>query len=213
MAVATTHGQIPINLLPGEIRARQRMRRILAGLGMGAVGVVVLLGLITFLQRQAISNAEGELRAEQAEASRLRAEVEALRPFEQLQLSIDQSRASLATALTGDIAWSRFTADLATNIPGDSWLTSLSLTAAPGQSPDGLPSFGTVQYSGFVSSFPGLSGWLNTMDGLEGLQFVYLGSGTKQDSEGREVVSFSATANLTEPMLSGRCQQEGARCP
>lgn len=213
MAIAATHGQIPINLLPDEIRARQRVRRILTGLAMGGVGLLVLLGIITFLQRQAISNAEGELRAEQAEASRLRAEVEALRPFEQLQLSIDQSRASLATALTGDIAWSRFTADLATNIPGDSWLTSLSMTAAPGQTPDGLPSVGTVQYSGFVSSFPSLSGWLNTMDGLEGLQFVYLGSGTKQDAEGNQVVSFSATANLTEPMLSGRCQQEGARCP
>ena len=58
---------------------------------------------------------------------------------------------------------------------------------------------------------PGLANWLDTMSGIKGLQFVYLGSGSKGQDDG--VVSFSANAHLTDSMLSQRCQGEGSQCP
>ena len=60
-----------------------------------------------------------------------------------------------------------------------------------------------------MRNFPGLANWLETMEEIEGLRFVYLSNGSRTDAD----VSFSATANLTEAMLSGRCQQEESPCP
>jgi hypothetical protein len=87
------------------------------------------------------------------------------------------------------------------------------MSAQAGQTPEGDPSLGTAKYTGFVKSFPGLSGWLTRMEALEGLKFVYLNSGTKQAVGGTQVVSFTADANLTPSMQSGRCQGENAPCP
>lgn len=205
--------EVPINLLPVEIRARQRMRRIFVGVLVVAGALVLGLATTTVLQRRTISSAQSDLRAARAEAARLRSEVASLRQFGDMQARIDLSRATLGAALVGDVAWTRFLSDLAVTIPGDSWLTSLSMAAAPGQTPLGEESLGTVTYSGFVTTFPGLSGWLTRMDNLEGLRFVYLGSGSKQGGEGGGTVAFSATAHLTSSMLSGRCQGANAPCP
>lgn len=202
---------VPIDLLPAELRARQRLRRIFTGVLVGAGAIVIGLGAITVVQRQQIGSAERDLRQARAEAARLRAEVGALRHFGDMQARIDQSRQALGAALAGDVAWSRYLADLAVTIPGDSWLTSLSLTAAPGQTPAGEESLGTANYQGFVRTFPGLSNWLVRMDNLEGLRFVYLQSGRRGGTA--DPVAFSASAHLTSSMLSGRCQGPSAPCP
>ena len=71
----------------------------------------------------------------------------------------------------------------------------------------------TVEYQAMVKSMPGLANWLDTMSGIKGLQFVYLSNGSKSDIGGQKVVSFSASAHLTDAMLSQRCQGEGSQCP
>jgi Tfp pilus assembly protein PilN len=127
-----------------------------------------------------------------------------------MEQQIITTRRTLAAALLGDVAWTKFMTDLSQTIPGDSWVSSLSLSATPGTAADGTTSYGTAQYSGSVTSFPGLAGWLTSMSHLSGLHFVYLGNGTKGQNG---VVTFSATANLTPSILSERCQTETSPCP
>ena len=137
-----------------------------------------------------------------------------LKEFDTLQTSTEATQKVLQVALTNDVSWSRFLDDLDTVIPGDSWVGNLTMTAKPGQTALGESSLGTATYQGFVTSMPGLATWLDTMEKLDGLRFVYLSNANKQSTDGGpEVVSFSATAHLTESMLSGRCQKEGALCP
>lgn len=204
---------VPINLLPAEIRAGHRMRRVFVGMLIGVGALVVGLGGYTVVQRQAISSAQADLRLQRAEAARLRSQVGSLRQFGEMQARIDATRGTLAVALRGDVAWTRFLNDLAVTVPSDSWLVTLNVSANAGQTPEGEAALGQAKYTGFVTTFPGLSGWLTRMSELEGLRFVYLNSGTKQDLNGAKVVSFSADAYLTEVMLSGRCQTESAQCP
>jgi Tfp pilus assembly protein PilN len=171
---------------------------------------------VTVMQRLQISNEQGELREGRARAAALQSRVSQLREFEVLDAAADETSQLLAVALTNDVSWSRFLDDLDTVIPGDSWIGSLTMAAKPGQTPMGETSYGTVTYEGFVTTFPGLSNWLDTMEKLDGQRFVYLSSGDKQNVRGEggpEVVSFSASSHLTESMLSGRCQKEGVPCP
>lgn len=214
MSLATRSRRVvPINLLPAHVRSAQNARRILSMAAVGAGALVVLLVGITVLQRVRIGNAEETLRAERARAAELRTEVDGLKEFDTLQTAIDSNRQILAAALTSDISWSRFLDDLDSVVPADSWLSSLTVSAKPGQTPTGESSLGTAQYAGYVTTFPGLAGWLDTMSELDGLRFVYLSQGKKQDFEGRKVVSFGATAHVTDSMLSNRCQKEDAPCP
>lgn len=201
-----------INLLPPELRARRRGRRLIA---IGTVaGVVVLgfLGIVLLIQRNTISNEEEELRNLQDQAADLRTQVAELQEFGALKDEIDRKEGVLATALTNDVAWSKFLNDLSLIIPDDSWLTNLSLSAAAGEAPSGEQSFGTVSFQGFVFDFPGLAGWLTRTSQIDGLTFLYLNNGTKQEMAGQEVVSFGANANITEALLSRRCQEDNP-CP
>jgi Tfp pilus assembly protein PilN len=205
---------VQINLLPPQIQARQRVRRAFRlALGGAAVLGAVLLG-VTVLQRLQIADEREALRQQEAKAASLTAKVNELKDFDTLRSSAEETQKVLAVALTNDVSWSRFLDDLDTVIPGDSWVGNLTVTAKPGQTALGESSLGTAAYQGFVTSMPGLANWLDTMEKLDGLRFVYLSSANKQQSDGGpEVVSFSANAHLTESMLSGRCQKEGALCP
>jgi Tfp pilus assembly protein PilN len=203
--------EVSINLLPSDVRQGQQTKRWFSIAVSAGVALLVLLGAITVLQRMQISSSERTLRTEQAKAAQLRTEVGSLRDYELLEATLNSTQSLLNTALAGDVSWTRFLDDLDTHMPNDSWLSTISVSATPGTTPDGQVSLGTAQYTAFVTSMPGLAGWLDTMSEVKGLQFVYLSSGSK--SEGEDKVSFSASAHLTDTMLSGRCTTEDSQCP
>ncbi|HVL81328.1 MAG TPA: hypothetical protein VM840_07045 [Actinomycetota bacterium] len=201
-----------INLLPPEIRARQRQRRLLTIVGGVGAAILVFLAVIYFIQRGTIGDEQQRLEQLQAQRGQLETEVAALQQFGDLQQTVEQRRSTLAVALTNDIAWSRYLNDLSLIMPDNSWLVNMSLASSPGQAPTGEQSFGTVTFSGFVFDFPGLAGWLTRVGQLDGLAFLYLTNGTRTEIGTNDVVSFASNAYVTAPLLSQRCQ--GAeRCP
>jgi Tfp pilus assembly protein PilN len=202
---------VSINLLPSEVRSDQATKRWFNIGATAAIALVVILALITIVLRFQISSAERNLRTEQAKAAELRTQVSSLADFEALEASINGTKGLLATALAGDISWTRFLDELDTSTPTDSWLQSISVQVTSGADPLGQPSLGTVQYNALVTSFPGLANWLDTMSGINGQHFVYLSTGTKDPATGK--ITFSANSNVTSELLSGRCQGEGSQCP
>ena len=201
--------EISINLLPQDVRSTQKTQRWFQFALAGAITIVVILAAILVFYRLQIAHQEDILRDEQARAAELRTQVEALRDIEILKTQVDSARLTLAAALAGDINWTKFLDDLDANHPGDASLASVSVTSTVGTTPLGEPSLGTVQYSGEVGNMPGLASWLDTMSEITGQRFVYLSNGAKAEDR----VTFSATSHLTEQMLSGRCTQEGSKCP
>jgi Tfp pilus assembly protein PilN len=204
---------VQVDLLPDEVSSVQKTKRTFRLAVYAAVGMALVLGGASVFQNMQISDARGSLAEAQAQAQSLRTDLAELAEFEYLQTSLEQNRALLGTALRGDLEFSRLLNDLDLSMPPGSWLTNLTVSSQAGTTPMGEGSVGTVQYQGFVPNFPGLSGWLDTMDALEGLTFVYPSSGNRQDQGGGQVVAFTATAHVTNHMLSGRCQQEGSLCP
>lgn len=216
MAVRTRpRSDVQINLLPAQIQAQKKLQRAYRIAVSGAIVVGVILLAVTVLQRLQIADEQGTLREEQARAAAVNAKVAQLRQFDVLNSSAAEARTYLASAMTNDISWSRFLDDLDTVVPGDSWLGTLTMAAKPGMTELGETSYGTISFAGFVTQMPGLANWLDTMEKLDGLRFVYLSNGNKQRAgEGApEIVSFTANAHVTESLLSGRCQKEGTPCP
>ena len=109
---------VPINLLPAEVRADQRLRRVFNGaLGAAALILLILIGM-TVMQHRAVSSAKHDLAVETAHATQLQGEVSSLQTYGQMEAQILTTRKTLAAALVGDVAWTKFMTDLSSAIPG-----------------------------------------------------------------------------------------------
>lgn len=203
-----------VNLLPGEIRERQRIRR--RGGAVAAVGVVVLaaLGAFYFLQQLRLNDLERDLAAQEAENDRLRGEIAELQEFDQQQRELAASQDLLNTLLADEVRWSGVLRDISLVIPGQTWLTTLNgqITQAEGavqptDGPSGL--IGQISFNGFGLSHRAVALWLTRLEDVEGFANPWVSTSQKTEIGVQEVVQFTSTTDLSERVLA-RSQGGGA---
>lgn len=209
-----------INLLPPEIEQKRLVRRQSGFLVAGFVVFLALLGAIWFVRQSTLKEEEERLAALDAQRQELQTKVDALQEFALLEQTVTQKRATLAAAMLNDIAWSRLLVELSMIIPGDSWLTAFSGTAAtqgptppPGAAPPPgtvtSPSLGTLSFTAVTFDFPGVAKWITRLQELKSLQNIWVPAAAKAELAGRDIVNYSSTAELTQSATSGRYQQGG----
>jgi Tfp pilus assembly protein PilN len=205
---------VRINLLPGEIKERQRVRR--RGGAVAAVGVVVLasLGTFYFLQQVRLNDLKNDLAAQQAENDRLRGEIAELQEFDQQQRELAASQDLLNTLLADEVRWSGVLRDISLVIPGQTWLTTLNgqITqtegaAQPTAGPSGL--IGQISFNGFGLSHRAVALWLTRLEDVEGFSNPWVSTSQKTEIGLQEVVQFTSTTDLSEQALA-RSQGGGA---
>lgn len=119
-----------VNLLPPQIREHQQTRRITLAVAAAAGAVVVLLGLVYFLQSSRLSDADRELAAQQGVNAGLQAEIAELQRFAELKAMLSGRQQLVDGALQGQVLWSGVLHDLSMVIPGDMYLTSMTATVS-----------------------------------------------------------------------------------
>jgi Tfp pilus assembly protein PilN len=202
-----------VNLLPPEIRERQRLRRRVGAVT--ALGVILLAGMgaLYFLQQLRVNDLRRDLQAQEAENNRLRAEIAQLQEFVQLQQELQATQQLLDTLLANEVRWSGVLRDISLVIPGETWLTTLNgqLTqavegqpAAP-QGPSGL--IGQISFNGFGLSHRAVALWLTRLEDVEGFANPWISVSQKTQIGQQDVVQFSSTTDLSAEILGPR---EGA---
>ncbi|HET6771267.1 MAG TPA: PilN domain-containing protein [Actinomycetota bacterium] len=202
-----------VNLLPGEVRERQRVRR--RGGAVAAVGVVALaaLGAFYFLQQMRLNDLKQDLAAQQAENDRLRGEIAELQEFDQQQRELAASQDLLNTLLADEVRWSGVLRDISLVIPGQTWLTTLNgqLTQTEGTvqatEPSGL--IGQISFNGFGLSHRAVALWLTRLEDVEGFANPWVSTSQKTEIGLQEVVQFTSTTDLSAQILA-RSQGGGA---
>jgi Tfp pilus assembly protein PilN len=204
-----------VNLLPGEIRERQRVRR--RGGAVAVVGVLVLaaLGAFYFLQQMRLNDLERDLADQQAENDRLRGEIAELQEFDQQQRELAASQDLLNTLLADEVRWSGVLRDISLVIPGQTWLTTLNgqitqeagATTQPAEGPSGL--IGQISFNGFGLSHRAVALWLTRLEDVEGFANPWVSTSQKTEIGLQEVVQFTSTTDLSEQVLA-RSQGGGA---
>ena len=197
-----------VNLLPAEIRERQRIRR--RGGAVAAVGVLVLaaLGVFYFLQQMRLNDLESDLATQEAENDRLRAEIAELQEFDQQQRELAASQDLLNTLLADEVQWSGVLRDISLVIPGQTWLTTLNGqvteqaegTAQPTEGPSGL--IGQISFNGFGLSHRAVALWLTRLEDVEGFANPWVSTSQKTEIGLQEVVQFTSTTDLSEQVLA-----------
>jgi Tfp pilus assembly protein PilN len=117
-----------VNLLPSDIREKQRVRRLTALVIMTVGACVALLFLVFVLQASRLSDAKGRLDNQVAVNGDLQNQINDLQEFQALRAEVEQHQALSDAALSGEILWSGVLRDVSMVIPGEMWLTGLTGT-------------------------------------------------------------------------------------
>lgn len=220
----TRLAQMPrVNLLPPEIAAAAKLKRLKAVLGLTVLAVMALLVLAFLWVSGQVGGAEEELATAQATGNVLEAEVATYAEVPQVLLAVDTAQADLATAMTPEIRWSFYLNDLSLTIPRTTRLTDITavneaaaaqltgtVTTAEGVvTPLGEMSMGSMTFSGKSTDFDAVAVWLQSLARQEGYIEPSVQNVTRADSEGSSGTFFEvqSTTQLSLEASSGRYLQ------
>ena len=211
---ATRLAMLPrVNLLPPEIEEARRFRKVQAGLGVGVLAALGVVGVLTLMANSAVNDARGDLDTAAARETQLKAQQAEYAEVPLVYAQVEAAQAQLAQAMGKEVRWSYFLNDVSLRIPGKVWLTEMTVvqdvdgaTAATVAAPGTYlsPGIGTVTFQGIGSKHNDVAAWLDALAKQKGLNQPYFTS-SKQEAIGSEpVIKFSSQATITEEALSKR---------
>ena len=200
-----------LTVLPDEVNATRRARRLTAVAAASVAGVAVLLGAAAVGQHLAIHRATDQVHAVQGQVTTLQGQVTQLEAATAVHRQV-QSRAQLVvTSLAGDVDWVRLLGQLASVMPPNLSLATFSGTSA---TPSPAATASTTQPSGIgtlsfsvkgTGGLPAVSAWLDGLGRDPSLQGVWV-SGISLTRNGGSV-TFSSTAGLARAAASNRASK------
>ena len=199
-----------MNLLPPEVRQRQRTRRQTAAVI--AAGVVVLAGVaaLYFLQQLRLVAVNNDLEEQRNANAAIQAQIDDLRRFDELQREVEASRSMLSTLLANEILWSGVLRDVSLVIPSDVWLSGLTgdtnesgntqVPTTPGTAGTGL--VGQITFNGFSLDHRAVALWLARLDDVRGFANPWLSNAQKTDVGNNKVVQFTSSVDLSQQAVA-----------
>jgi Tfp pilus assembly protein PilN len=205
-----------VNLLPPDVRGRQRTRQLTVVIGLLAAVAVAFLLFIFFLQTTRLSDANNKLADQQQENQQLQSQINELQRFKDLKQAVTDKETVVNDLLAQQVLWSGVLRDVSMVIPGRVWLTSMSGTlTAPAPAPSGgtttpiAPAGGlvaSVQFQGQAFDHPDVALWLSRLEEVTGWVNPWVTSSTKSESPGVvTIVQWTGSVDFTtDAAVSGR---------
>lgn len=211
-----------VDLLPRELRERQRARAFTMAVGVGVLLVFFIFALMYLLQVGRLSEAEEDLSAQSTANAKLERQIQGLGQYEQLKQAVSEREALAAEMLRGHVLWSGVLRDISRVIPADMWLTSMSGSLAgatagttdPSQPPPpptgsapssttvaaapGSGVVGSIQFEGVAFEQPTVASWLRRLEEVTGWVNSWVMSSSKDEAtSGGAQVHFTGSVDLT----------------
>jgi len=176
-----------VNLLPPEIRERQRTRRLTSLVALAGVVVLAGIGFLYGVQALTLSQVREDLRAQEAVNSQLQAEIASLQRFADLQAELREKQALVGEVFANEVSWSGALLDLSRVIPADAYLTGMTaqLSVQTGQpaepTPEGAQLIGSITFDGVVADIDTLADWLTRLEGVRGWVNAWASNATETE--------------------------------
>jgi Tfp pilus assembly protein PilN len=199
-----------VNLLPGDVRQRQRTRRLTLAVVAGVAGVLALVLFVFVLQSARLASAKHQLAAQESVNDGLRSDIAGLQQFAQLKQTVADRVALRDDLLRSQVLWSGILRDLSMVIPGKVYLTSLNGTVTDvSQNPSLLSGdlVGTIQFQGVATDQPAVALWLTRLEQVDGWVNAWISASAKANVDGVDKVQFSGTIDLSLTATSDGGQQ------
>jgi Tfp pilus assembly protein PilN len=197
-----------VNLLPPEIRAAQRQRRLAGVVALAGIGVIALIVLFYLVQVNSLGGVRDDIkRAEQNNAG-LRREIDSLQEFEALRAQAQQKQELLDQVFANEISFSGLLMDVSRVIPSDAALTSFTVAAqSPTPTTGGSTLLtGRIDVAGIALDYDTIASWLMRLERIRGWVNPWVTSISDPESG---PITYTSGVDLTTAVLTERGRQAG----
>lgn len=196
-----------VNLLPPELRARQKTRQLMTLIGGVGAALVVLMLAFWFLQGQKLSGLNDDVAAQNQTNSGIQQKIDALSEFERLQAEAAAQQGLLTTAYSGEVSFSQMLMDLSRTIPSDAYLDAFNATlvtaAAPGTTAPTTEFVGSFTAGGGADGLESLASWLTRLESVRGWVNPWFSSATETEPNSG-LYTFNSGVDLSGDALTDR---------
>jgi hypothetical protein len=199
-----------LSILPEEVAASRRARRLMAAATSGVVVVAGLLGAGGVSEMLSAHSAQAQVRVAEAEETQLQGQITQLTAATAINSELSSRSSLAASALAGDIDWVRTLRQLATIMPVNTTIASFSATRATagnaGTNSTASSGVGSATFSvNGTGGLPTVAAWLRGLQSDPDLADPWVSGITLNAGSGQ--VTFTSTADLTPTAESNRAQE------
>ena len=197
-----------VNLLPPDILAAQRQRRMAGVVALAGAGVIGLIFVFYVLQLSTLGSVNEDIeRAEQNNAG-LQRDIEALQPFEEIRSQAQAKQDLLNQVYADEISFSGILMDVSRVIPSEAALTSFSATSQEPTAATGGSTqlVGRIDVAGLAIDYDTIASWLMRLERIRGWVNPWVTSIADPDTG---PITYASGVDLTTAVVTERGQQAG----
>jgi Tfp pilus assembly protein PilN len=197
-----------VNLLPPDILAAQRQRRMAGVVALAGAGVIGLIFVFYVLQLGSLGSVQEDIeRAEQNNAG-LRRDIEALQPFEEIRSQAQAKQDLLNQVYANEISFSGILMDVSRVIPSEAALTSFSTTSQEPTATTGGSTLlvGRIDVAGLAIDYDTIASWLMRLERIRGWVNPWVTSIADPETG---PITYASGVDLTTDVITERGQQAG----
>ena len=197
-----------VNLLPPDILAAQRQRRLAGVVALAGIGVIGLILVFYVLQLGSLGGVQDDIEAAEQNNAGLQRDIENLQEFEDLRAQAQAQQALLDDVYANEISFSGLLMDISRVIPSDAALSSLTAAAQePTPSSGGSTLLtGRIDVAGIALDYDSIASWLMRLERVTGWVNPWVTSISDPEAG---PITYTSGVDLTTDVVTERGQQAG----
>jgi Tfp pilus assembly protein PilN len=197
-----------VNLLPPEILAAQRQRRLAGVVALAGVGVIGLILVFYVLQLGKVSGIRSDIEQQKQTNQGLQGEIEKLREFEALGARAQAKQKLLNDVFANEISFSGLLMDISRVIPSTAALTSMTATSLEPTPTTGGTTLltGRIDIAGLALDYETIASWLTRLERVRGWVNPWVTSIADPETG---PITYSSGVDLTTAALTERGRRSG----
>jgi Tfp pilus assembly protein PilN len=198
-----------VNLLPPDILAAQRRRRMAGVVALAGVGVLGLILVFYLLQVGKLAGIREDIRTQEANNASLQNEIDQLQEFDELQARAQAKQELLNEVFANEVSFSGLLMDVSRVIPSTAVLTSLSAatTEEPTPTTGGTTLLvGRIDVAGMALDYDTVASWLTRLERVRGWVNPWITSIADPDPG---AITYTSGVDLTEAAVTQRGRRAG----
>jgi Tfp pilus assembly protein PilN len=195
-----------VNLLPAEIQAAQRQRRLAGVVALAGIGVIGLILVFYVLQLGRLSGIRSDIDQQRQSNESLQSDIDDLREFDELRQRAQAKQALLNSVLANEISFSGLLMDVSRVIPSTAALTAMSAAAQEPTPTVGGSTLlmGRIDVAGLALDYDTIAQWLTRLERVRGWVNPWVTS--IADLPGAPI-TYSSGVDLTTAVVTPRGRQ------
>jgi Tfp pilus assembly protein PilN len=197
-----------VNLLPPEILAAQRQRRLAGVVALAGIGLIGLILVFYVLQVGKVSGIRSDIDQQQRTNQGLQSEIQKLREFEELRARAQAKQKLLDDVFANEISFSGLLMDVSRVIPSTAALTSMTAAAQEPTPTTGGTTLltGRIDIAGLALDYDTIASWLMRLERVRGWVNPWVTSIADPETG---PITYTSGVDLTAAALTERGRRAG----